>query len=538
MVKHYEFQNPYDFVPLEEAIDRGYEAQPQDRISPDLLTGTIRCQLETETPLFIHGVGQQNGPIRGFYSDGDGPLIPATSLKGAIRSIAEIVGNCCLSTLPADLVYSQFGFDEKGRGPWTRKANSHYRTYTLRRFRDKGLTTSKKEFRRIHRAISLGGRLGHQVHNMKTDEVDEAEKGDAYRPCVHRGHKCLCCALFGMVEEGREEGTAAPLAGRVYFEAARPVSGGAGRRRIACPEPGGGPHPHHRLFYFEDGGRRQILGRKLYYHHRDWQESCRRSIRLSNRAPLQLDAYEGSFEFTVRFENLTQQELGVLLFALELQPDLRHHLGFGKPFGLGTVRITVQALRLLHWGSDSGAAGPSRYLHYHLEGLPEEQLWDTVLLGDGSRVEQWKATILDAWENRSGGAVARQKFSRILRWPTDQSYQYPHFFWFRETQDAKTMGLEAYQKRARGEEPPDSDTSKPPTDPTGRQRGTVKWFSEEKGYGFISRPGDEDIFVHYSDIRGDGYRKLEQNQTVAFDVERGPKGPRAVDVVVIEEGDR
>jgi cold shock protein len=61
-------------------------------------------------------------------------------------------------------------------------------------------------------------------------------------------------------------------------------------------------------------------------------------------------------------------------------------------------------------------------------------------------------------------------------------------------------------------------------------QGTVKWFNAEKGYGFISRADGPDVFVHYSEIDGDGFRSLEENQHVEFEVAQGPKGPQATRV--------
>jgi CspA family cold shock protein len=60
--------------------------------------------------------------------------------------------------------------------------------------------------------------------------------------------------------------------------------------------------------------------------------------------------------------------------------------------------------------------------------------------------------------------------------------------------------------------------------------GTVKWFSGEKGYGFISRSDGDDVFVHFSAIEGDGYRNLEEGQSVEFEVTQGPKGLQASSV--------
>ena len=61
--------------------------------------------------------------------------------------------------------------------------------------------------------------------------------------------------------------------------------------------------------------------------------------------------------------------------------------------------------------------------------------------------------------------------------------------------------------------------------------GTVKWFNATKGYGFIGRDGGEDVFVHFTAIQADGYRKLEADQKVEFSVEEGPKGLQAANVV-------
>jgi len=63
--------------------------------------------------------------------------------------------------------------------------------------------------------------------------------------------------------------------------------------------------------------------------------------------------------------------------------------------------------------------------------------------------------------------------------------------------------------------------------------GTVKWFSNEKGYGFIAREGAEDVFVHFSAIQGEGYKSLTEGQKVEFEVVQGQKGLQAANVQAI-----
>ena len=61
--------------------------------------------------------------------------------------------------------------------------------------------------------------------------------------------------------------------------------------------------------------------------------------------------------------------------------------------------------------------------------------------------------------------------------------------------------------------------------------GTVKWFNESKGFGFISRAEGDDVFVHYSSISSDGFKSLMEGDSVSFEIEDGPKGPKAINVV-------
>jgi len=62
------------------------------------------------------------------------------------------------------------------------------------------------------------------------------------------------------------------------------------------------------------------------------------------------------------------------------------------------------------------------------------------------------------------------------------------------------------------------------------EEGTVKWFNDRKGYGFISRESGDDVFVHFSSIAGDGFKSLQEGDRVSFEVEQNERGPQAVSV--------
>jgi cold shock protein len=67
------------------------------------------------------------------------------------------------------------------------------------------------------------------------------------------------------------------------------------------------------------------------------------------------------------------------------------------------------------------------------------------------------------------------------------------------------------------------------------EQGVVKWFNAAKGFGFLGRDHQPDVFVHFSGIVGDGYKQLQEGQKVEFEIVKGPKGPQAANVKVIDE---
>lgn len=68
-----------------------------------------------------------------------------------------------------------------------------------------------------------------------------------------------------------------------------------------------------------------------------------------------------------------------------------------------------------------------------------------------------------------------------------------------------------------------------------RFTGTVKWFNSQKGYGFIKTDDDKELFIHYTEIKGEGYKTLEEGQTVEFSISEGKKGPIASNLTLVEQ---
>jgi len=474
-----DYPNPYEFVPLENTShvrrkwDEGHdgiECWRRDRYS-----GRFHCVLHPETPLFMHDEGQQGQPARRFARRDNRPVIAASSLKGAMRSIYEIVSDGCLSSLSEEYSVPE----------------SHLRTY--------GREVGRDDFNRMHPVYKPA------EQTTKGERVPEA-----YRPCESLVDACPCCLLFGMVEQ-KQDGQ--PLAGRLLLSDAVPVQ--TKFLRLKLPGAGGGPHPWHSAFYFEDTGRGPILGRKLYFHHHNYQETIALYGDGGKAGLIELDAQLGDFGFQLDFINLTTDELAYLAYSLLLEDRIRHHLGYGKPYGLGSAQIWVNH-RELWQGQEVG--GNARFLQL-----------DAPAAAEASPTE-WAARGKELWLSRAGARPAYDAFAHILAWPGVNLYKYPTFQWFRREEGSGEVTLAEYQRGVRRKPGRAARTAPPPPAPSAgpRQRGVVKTFFADRGYGFIQRPGQPDLFVHVRQVQGG--QLLRPGQQVEFSEGEGPRGPQAQDV--------
>lgn len=343
--------NPYDFVPLEDAPT--YVARP-DHSKFHGQSGQITFSLEVLTPLCINhdpGRPDQQG-VYAFAHVNGLPTLPATSLKGMLRGVHEIVTNSRFSVLKQD---------------WYR-----------------------------------------------------SRMPASYLPSQHGERLSSTEALFGMV--GGKGDDSVGHAGLLLIDDLVIPPSGLESLDIWRPARGGMPKPTHESFYFAPGRNGAALGRKRYYH-QDYRRvkeiySGERS-RASEARTIQVVSAGARLSGSLRFFNLTEHDLAGLIYTLVLEDDLAHKLGYGKPLGLGSVRIRID--RLVVEQDQDGL--PLRLLSYD----DEPQFVDRT-----AAVETLRQAAKDAWLSRPQGRQSYAAFAHISRWQTHQLYIYPDYGFFQD----------------------------------------------------------------------------------------------------------
>jgi CRISPR-associated protein (TIGR03986 family) len=369
----------------------------------------------------------------------------------------------------------------------------------------------------------------------------------------------LADAIFGWVED--ESGPEGQRAGRVFLSDAR-LAGDSGRLWFG-PEPItphvlSGPKPttfQHYLVQDRETGHdpdekvnlahhgtspleTQLRGHKLYWHKGatpDVEASpseLKHESQLTRMVPL---APGVRFRFTLRFENLRPEELGALLWVLSLPGEdgkvYRHKLGMGKPLGMGSIAL---------WSKLQLTDRQARYA----ELLSGDRWAEAVADAEGTPyVEQFDEYVRHALGSDAQHLCELERIQMLLamlEWhESDEA-------WLEATRYMEIEhGLDKvneYKERPVLPDPlavlagrPVRDTAPQPrpraeTRPaSGAETGTVKWFDDRKGYGFIVRDGGGEIFVHKSAVRGGG--TLRDGQPVRFVEGKGLQGrPAAQDV--------
>lgn len=374
----------------------------------------------------------------------------------------------------------------------------------------------------------------------------------------------LADAIFGWVEE-EGMGLQKQCAGRVFFEDAHFLEAADGvwlKPQPITPRTLGSPKPttfQHYLVQDREAGHNpddkaslahygtppdqtQIRGYKLYWHkgsNPDIEATAselQHETQLTRIVPLKPRV---RFRFRVRFENLRQEELGALLWALTLpgEPDKTyyHKLGMGKPLGMGAVSIRPKL-----YLTDRRA----RYAH-----LFDENRWD-----ESARPENIQH-YLNAFETfllRHLGLETKVQhlgeLERIRMLLTMLEWREGDTAWLEQTRYMEIEhGLEKvneYKERpvlpdplavvaGQPVRPParQRDVATPTESTAGTRIGVVKKWLDDKGYGFITQADGSDIFVHHTGIEGSGRKSLRKGQRVRYTIGKGMRGrPQAQNV--------
>ncbi len=368
-------------------------------------------------------------------------------------------------------------------------------------------------------------------------------------------------AIFGTIDSDP------PLKSRVFFEDLRwngqnsPFMQNHNGRR--SPKILSGPKPtsfqHYitqdnlqNLHHYNSSPKKTMLrGHKRYWHKRGAKPFENELRDDSTQHTVIRPVKEATiFEGRIRFENLSDLELGALLSALQLPETMRHQLGMGKPLGMGTARIEAT----LHISERIGAG--SRYTSFFTNGgklnLGELSPKENLKISDNAREEFRKAIVqhcssplsTDLWK------IPRlQVLALMLEWqdpPNKTETEYQPLNAWRDRRVLPTPHDIANQAPTGTSSPttkapsPSSGGRKASGSATqssgsgGRESGTVKWFNESRGFGFITRENGGEVFVHHSAIQMEGFRSLEEGQQVEFEVVQGKKGPAAENVTPLQ----
>ncbi len=317
------------------------------------LSGRIEGTITTLTPFFIPD--HRNASPKQFLKDRQGrAIIPGSSLKGLIRSLVETIGPGCWWLFDGD--YKEVAYREKLPA--------------------------------------------------------------AFRQCQDkRENLCVACRMFGMIK--KEETL---LMGHVGFDEA------------VCLDPTphdalytiilSGPKPRHSAFYLTPD-KKLVAGRKFYFHHSTKPANVGVWLprgRATNQAQAQNQyikpiGADSVFTFSAHFDNLAPEELALLIYALVLEPEMRHKLGYAKPAGLGSVEIKLTGMELIDYTARYTLPGSGKTLY------------------ENNALQQYIAEQITPYVDNST-SVTLQDLRRIWAWPGRADLQYPDYRWFHAVENS------------------------------------------------------------------------------------------------------
>jgi CRISPR/Cas system CSM-associated protein Csm3 (group 7 of RAMP superfamily) len=240
-----------------------------------------------------------------------------------------------------------------------------------------------------------------------------------FRHCSRNNELCIACRIFGTMGKGKEQGV---FLGKINVSDAYSITAMpyAPQYTLVLMM----PKPHHKAFYL-DQTEEHITGRKYYFHHATPTFADEYKYSGENRLNrfIQPLGRGSCFQFSVDFTCLEVDEFAALLLALVLQPDMRHKIGYGKPMGLGSVRLSPTKLTLIDYAK--------RYTPQ------EEPTSDDREILSGPALDTY---IYEHIKRQAADFLLEQALTdlrRIWQWPpANIQYQYPDREWFNQNSTA------------------------------------------------------------------------------------------------------
>ncbi len=272
-------------------------------------------------------------------------------------------------------------------------------------------TSLKGLFRSITETVANGcfcGKFDKSYRDRQRGRIDHSKKLPfSYHACTDATNLCIGCRIFGMLGKGKV------FAGKVSFQDAvcsNPVS-----HPVVNTVDLMGPKPHHTAFYLDSGGN-SIAGRKFYFHHPQGINTKDKKTPYNQRInPLNTGS---QFSFSADFTNLDNDEWQALLYAIVLEPEMRHKVGYAKPSGLGSVKIGITRIRLVDYAV--------RYTS------PNRGITDYA----GQSLTNYIAGQIQPFTGNTSQTL--NELRRIWRWDANGTteYRYPTTDWFRNNSQA------------------------------------------------------------------------------------------------------
>jgi len=252
-----------------------------------------------------------------------------------------------------------------------------------------------------------------------------------FAPCENNQSLCIACRLFGMMQRQRQ---AEVFLGKVDIGDALVYEDGLYFYEPIYTAVLDAPKPRHRAFYFDQQG--YIAGRKFYFHHAGDPSTVNGLIEIRNKPGeyrnQHIKPLDVGTEFSARldFTSLEADEFAALMLAIALQPDMRHKIGYGKPIGLGSIRIAASELHLVDYAARYTAFRAGR-------GMSKYGVDEITNLLDGQMAAFDDPRVHQQWQRFSALPSLPQLY-QIWQWPPDQSveYAYPSQRWFKEHSQA------------------------------------------------------------------------------------------------------